>query len=120
MDLPRRSGAGSTATGWSAAGSEKQAASRKRQAASNKRLTSRSTYGIKPYECTRKKKDYRRPKQAQQDAGLRVQPARDTLQDWQQAGPGAGHHVPRLLCTEGPLPVPERHGRHDEATRKHR
>ena len=26
------------------------------------------------------------PEQAQQDAGLRVQPARDTLQDRQQAG----------------------------------
>ncbi|MEC7721330.1 MAG: hypothetical protein VX676_00950, partial [Pseudomonadota bacterium] len=52
-------------------------------------------------------------KQAQQDAGLRVQLARDPLQDRQQAGAGAGDHVPRLLCTEGPLPVPERHGRHD-------
>ena len=53
-----------------------------------------------------KEKDYRRTKQAQQDAGLRVQLARDPLQDRQQAGAGAGDHVPRLLCTEGPLPVP--------------
>ena len=46
MDLPRRSGAGFTATGWSAAGSEKQAASGKRQAASAKQqATSRLTYG---------------------------------------------------------------------------
>jgi hypothetical protein len=55
----------------------------------------------------------------QQDAGLLLQLARDPLQDWQQAGPGAGDHVPRLLCTEGPLQVPERHGRHDAQARKH-
>ena len=67
--------------------------------------------------------------QAQQDAGLRVQLASHPLQDRRSKKlatrttcpvPGTTGTTPRLLCTEGPLPVPERHGRHDAKTCQHK
>ena len=57
---------------------------------------------------------------ALQDAGLRVQLASHPLQDRREAGTGPGHHVPRLLCTEGPLQVSKRDGRHDAKTCQHK